>query len=483
MIHTSAATAAILLAQELDARRLVLTAQAASPLARLNDCIFVGQNQVKPVSGEYSPDANYLQAVSTNFGGHLKGEDVCHNRELDSLATSVGKHVQRHLRFAKSVVNPLIVSLAQEVRKDVESIDVDPYSSTQVVCYDLPAPVIDPSLQEEIFKFKKGVNLPELKHISLPEMSAGELLELMATGQFGLDDEIKTWYATKGDAFLSTVWVSCFTDKPSDWDFQRLKMGPDGLHACLAVFLLCNKLIDNPPEGVNMSMGQYNSSILDLKTQAAIRLGYAIDEYAAFVSTGLLIKTYTPEKIEVIGDVYRPWLETGGNNAMVLAATLMPTPIIHLHQIQERKEELSRRWERHVAMLKTTLNNKRFVMQKTILKSRARQLVIENFKECYANVRENIEVDVTLPEFMEFERRLNELLYNLHDHEFNNLYDLSMRVVCECVFYYTDAGKILKGIENACEKNPKLPVSEAAFLSLIEYVTDFVVDQIQVTSV
>lgn len=486
MIHDTAVTAAILLTQEFDARGLQINAQAGTPVGELVACNFLKlgeQNLSGGAAKQYDPSVNFIVGASNNFGGNMRGESVPHTEKMEALKMGIAKYVRQHISFAKNVVRPLIEELAGEIKSAVTSIQLDPYKDTKVVTYDLPKPLEDAGLREELQPYKnKPVTTVKYAQCGFGDKAPTELKELLTVSQFGLDEELTNWYATKGDAFLQLVWTSCFTGAPNGHDFQSLKLGADGLDVCLAVFLLCDKLHDTPDEGVKIARGVFNQNLFALKSEAAARLVYAIEEYESFVKTQLLIKSYNPSQITVIGEVYRAWLENGGNNAMVLASTLMPTPILHVPLIQEARPALERRWSAYTAMLQTTLANKKYSYCREIAIDKTKRLVAENFKQCYASVKDCGEVDENLPEYSEFKKRIVDVCMNISDKAFDNLWELATILVCDCVFYYTDAGKILKGIDDACQKNPDLDVNEAALLSLIEYVTDYVRDQLSIKS-
>jgi len=243
-------------------------------------------------------------------------------------------------------------------------------------------------------------------------------------------------------------------------------------------------MYDTPPEGINLSMGNYNTMLHEFKSNAALKLCFCMEEYAAFVKTGLLIKNYNPKQITVIGDVYTSWMASGGNNAFILASTLLPTPILHASQLDEDRAKLQQRWERHLTMLNTTEMNKKYVKYREILKARTLLVVTENFESCYSNLKkENTVLDTNLPEYIQFKDKLNEYVYAFTDKELDNLWEVCLRIITECVFFYTDAGKILKGIEESYKHNPNLEINEAALLSTISYISDYVFDQMALSGV
>lgn len=484
MLRRNTIQTAIQLAEEFDRRQLVLEAQSGTPLAELNQIFTLSQFEVKTETArkDYQPDADYLHGLSTNWGGESRGEEILHTTQLDAFTTQIASAVQQHLKFAKTVVKPLIVELVDQVKQDMSTIEIDPYNGIQIATYELPSPLTEPSLFDALSKFKNAVQLPDLKHMGFAEKPVQEILDLLLTGSDSVDARIREWAAQKGEAFFEQVWTSVFTALPTQDSFISLKQREDGLDVCLAVYLLCAKLHDTPPEGMAMSLGNYNTMLYEFKSNAALKLLYAFEEYQAYEKTGLLIKNYHPKRILVVGSVYKKWLQEGGQQAHVLAATLLEHPPLHVAQLNEQSLALQARWNRYLAMVQTTETNKRFVRYKEILQQRTLKVVQANLKDCYASFKVEEAQIAQLPEYRQFQDRLETFVQTVSDKDFDNLWELGRRVICETVFFYTDAGKILKGIEEACIANPKLSVSEAAYLSLITYVTDYCCDQISLKS-
>jgi hypothetical protein len=56
--------------------------------------------------------------------------------------------------------------------------------------------------------------------------------------------------------------------------------------------------------------------------------------------------------------------------------------------------------------------------------------------------------------------------------------ELSLNLMARCRFYFTAGYQILSGIEQASKISTNLDPREAALVSAINYVTDFLIDQI-----
>jgi hypothetical protein len=87
-----------------------------------------------------------------------------------------------------------------------------------------------------------------------------------------------------------------------------------------------------------------------------------------------------------------------------------------------------------------------------------------------------------LPEYKQFINNTFKFLDKLEVNDFTNIWKLVTNLVCDCLFFYTDAKKILLGIERAKELNPDVQIREALLLSTIEYVTDYICSQIKMTT-
>jgi hypothetical protein len=346
----------------------------------------------------------------------------------------------------------------------------------------MPDPMFEPSFEDAVMDFKDVAYDSNVIWIGLPECSAPEVIAKLDSGSASVNKSILNWVAKKGEAFFENVYQAVFTASPSEARFESLVNDYDnGVDAACAIYILATKLYDNPPEGVTHSLKEYNSVIAKIRNQAAVRLIQAYNEYERFKMTGLLIKTITDKRIVVVAQNYKPWMDSGGNNAVLFGSALSDTPEKFTAAIDARKAEFLTTWERQNAYLTLTERNKRFIYCKDIAKERTIKLVNDNFQQSFGHLREGGVVDINIPEYEQFLINLNTFVDNMTEDSLVNLWTLAQCLVCECLFYYTDAGKILSGIEKACQDNPEIEIREAALLATIVYVTDYVSDQMAIT--
>ena len=67
-------------------------------------------------------------------------------------------------------------------------------------------------------------------------------------------------------------------------------------------------------------------------------------------------------------------------------------------------------------------------------------------------------------------------------HSMENIYKTARKLVCRARFYYTSSDKILAAIEEYTNSNPDIDPQEAALMATIEYVADFVAEQLTITT-
>lgn len=474
MISKNTAKIAISIAQEFDKRNLVLTAVPGTPLAALvNSCNMCEAVQVN-APNEYEPNAGSIEGMSSAFDGAVSR----HDEELCDMSSDISKAVANHLNFAKNVVRPVIQELVTEVEADIAALPLNIQYNLEVVVIDPPEPMISTAFEEMVEEFSEVAYSPITGYMGLPAKSAPEVIELLTTGYKETDEAIAVWTAKKGDSFFQLVWDSVFTAAPTQERFESMIQNNDtGIDAAITVFLLCKRLYDNPPESTAMALPKYNEQLAELRNQAALRIHHGYEEHVRNSKLGLLIRKVTTAALFVNGNVYRKWMEEGGNNAALFGSILSDRPAKFASDLNEKKSEFLQIWEQHNSLLTVTERNKRFVNYKNILRSRTEKVIGDNLTACFGEVAKGQEVSTSLPEYIQCMAELEKHIDRVIEADFKNLWALCTKLICHCAFYYTDAGKILSGIEKACQDNPGIEIREAALLSLVEYVTDYVCDQ------
>lgn len=486
MLRDTSVEVAISLAQSLDERNLVVITDAGTPLAEIVGTLNATQTVVTGVKGSpdsYTPNVSYIQGVSDSFGGESRGEPVAFEQRMDGFVKDISKAVSSHLAYARTVVKPIVLEVAEEFQKQIAGIQFDPYADIKIVQYSLPSPLVDAGLVEDIMAAKNSNTPKTVKSLFLQPTTIEEILSMLNTGSH-IDAEIQNWAASKGTEFLLNVWDNAFTMKGKQ-SVEELLSGQTGFDAAFAVYILATRLKGNPPQGTPGPLSRYEADLMDIRAQAATRLAFMINMFATYEKNQLLIKSFTRNTIEVVAPVYKKFIDGGGNNGIVIAATMTERPYQYLPLIEENREKIQQRWERHLVMSRARMENQKFERYSELLEYTIKKVVAENFKDIYSSfVAEGATAQQyeALPQHQRFHALLAEAIPMLRNRDFEDLGGLMLKLVCQTVFYFTGSYEILYGINEAIRKNPDLAVSEAALLSTTEYVTRFVLDQLTLKS-
>ena len=491
MISTEIAQAAIEVAEEFDRRGLRLKARSDGPIEQLGATASlqyaVPKNIVQTadeLNAPYTPTPEVIVA-ETSYPSALDPNKSVHDLELDSLIVTISDAVSQHFSFAKNTVRPLVKHLAGEIQRRMAAYPSVASFNPTLTKWDLPLPMLGESVKEAVFEYRDtAYGEIHRRTVALPAIDAATANELIKTGSGSVDDEIAIWLATKPAEYLSEIYNTVFaaTDVgQSPASFETLVNAPrEGVSAAFAIYLFASKLIDNPPEGVAMSLADYRIQMGDLLQQAGLRLSYAYAKRELDISTKLLILKPGTDEVVVFTPVYDEWIAAGGNNAVLFGTVCMDRPQLFAPALDEAAEDCLKTWEQQNRFLTVVQANKRFVNLKAAILHEAEELIATHLTECFGSLVMANAIDFKSPEVVTALTKIDEYVASLEEVDLKDVWKISTELVAKCVFYYTDAYKILMGINAAFQENPDIDVSEAALISLVEYVSDYVADQLVV---
>jgi hypothetical protein len=478
MINREIAKSAISIAQEFDKRGAWLQAEPGTPLACLNESALLGS--AADTSAEYMPDPDFIEAQSA---GWKKDEQSLHSTQLNEMTVEIASYVQSHLNFARNVVRPVIQELVNKVQADIEALPVKMEYNLEIVVLDPPEPMISSSFEEQAHEYKDINYMPIRSYLNMPAMGAAEIIAMLVTGNQEVDAALQVWASKQTSSWLENVYNSVFTSESTSGRFEDLVQARGtSVDAALLVFVLGNKLYDNPPAGTEMLLAKYNEAIADVRNQSGLRIHQAYEEYARNSATGQLIVTYDKQKVSVNGNVYRKWMELGGNNAVIFGSILSDRPAMFVNELNDKKADFLSTWEQYNQFMTVTQRNQQFANYKAILHNALIVVAQKDLEACFGQIAEGRVINTSLSEYEQFVSNTDTFVNELNEDDFKNIWKLCLNAVCKCVFFYNDADKILSGIEKVCRDNPGIEVREAALLSTIEYVTDYLCNQMKLCS-
>ena len=478
MLSTEALNSAMPLTEVLDNNRLALVPVPGTTLEALVKATRSDVNFNEVTAGGYNPQVTEIafiaNAKDTTFG------QSPHDLVMDDIVEVAVKAVQGHIVFAKTVVAPTIAELVEKTMTAINNLTPSTLLGMNVITWMPPKPLDSSAFETSVRRFEEVPFDSPKMDMQLPLITVVEMMELMETGTSGLDKDIAEWAASKGDTFFINIWENVFQIKQAPLN-ERIPVTfksfiedrECGIDNALAIYLLARHLTDNPMTGTEMSLPRFQTTIVAYRNQAGARLCRALDDLTTYAKNGVLIRTAYDGTTVVNGNLYRKWIEEGGENE-VLFGNLLDLPFVTtIEQINAKAAKLKGVWERHSALTATLENNRRFSRTKEILNKcfQAQMRDIPEGEETTAGVRE-----MAIKKF-------SEKLDDVREDELRDLYSLALKLVCHSRFCHTDAERILSGIERVKKENPSVPVREAAAVSVIEYIGYWLSTQMKVISV
>jgi hypothetical protein len=477
MIFADSVTHALPLALIAGKKGLQINPVPGTPLAELvratNSTVDVSCGTGNVLDNEFS------SLLGCNIETLTSGGDIIttHDGIVDSFITDIATAVKQHISFAKNVVKPIVVDMAEKTIEFLKE-QPDPAAEMQVVVKSFPKPMTNAGFETSINKYDGVANITPDIQITGGEMTGAALLELMKTGSKDFDSDIGEWFVNYGEVNACLLWDNLFR-KPGDvktetvFGFDEIRTA-NSVDDFLAIHLLARKLYDEVPENIAMENKVFKNAVAQYRDWS----GAALFAHYAKYNSSIKLKTLVvglddrAKKITVNEPVYKAWLETGGNNEVLLGLLISGQLVFAQSLIDDRKEEFLSKWNTYLAFKRTASKNQVFNQFKDVLTI----VFADEMKSFREEEQEfvNSNPDYTTSVTRKFKEQIDSLIFK----DMEDVYSTCLKLVCRARFFYTDAEDILVGINEAVAANPKIDIREAALLSTIEYVCDYVCNQL-----
>ena len=482
MLRISHLNAATQITGKLDQMGYRILPVVNTPLSSLNSDV----NIALPSEGnEFTPNPESYIAYAS---APTPGQDISvYTANVEGTARTIARYVQSHLSFAKNVVKPLITEFVESFTERTNSLYVSPSDNLIIEKLDLPAPMLVSDLKDLIDDYSKiTYTAPEFVKFNAPDMSIVEIVELMKTGNKNADAAIDEWVATVGEAEIVQYYERAFGTIKGAYPKTQLVSNQDCCwNSTLAIFLMASKLHNNPPTGTSMNLVDYNVAMGKIRDAAGSILSSIYEMFQSYVKTQTLIRTAFHNKLTVVSPVYNEWIESGGTDVLLYSLLVTGKRANFVSEVNAARVELMKAWELHSAMTISTERNRKFLTMRKAFYDTMFDIVERNADPIFSHLKpEGASTDhIQMQEYKTFKQKFEECYTYLREEDFVDIWKLAKHVVCNMLFYYTDAGQILDGIEDACKTNPDMEVDEAALLSTIAYVTRYVCNQMTITKI
>lgn len=464
MLTNEALLEAMPLTESFDAKDIILRPIQNTPLEQLvQQTVILDTDEGGTNSIDVEATAVATESLELNIDGSQ------HDLLMDEIVQIGANCIKNQISFAKNIVRPVLMQYISLVEQDIIELPTSGLSKYEIKTYDVPEPLEDFGLRESLDIFQDTPYDPFKFNLRLPDVDEQTLVSLLKTGSNSVDDLITRWINRIGIRAFFHVYSNVFQVKQNiDLNNRTVldlrEFFADRVYGndyTLMIYLIANKLENNPPENTNNNLEEYNESLILLRNQAGNRLYKLIKELNSAFENGKLVKSFNVDKtVTVYPKVYNEWLENGGDNDLLLGTAFADKGYYFVKDINERSEELKSIWNKNkIIEEKQALNDKFVYVKDSLLKNfsiivHEQENLTESDKSTIFNIfTEELELI-----------RLDELV---------DICSVCLKLLTRSLYYKTDVERILSSMERTSQENTSIDPREAALISAIELATDW----------
>ena len=485
-------------AKELAEKKIILATRPSTLLGDLLDAsasfqspkttnaesvLLRGRGTVGPVILK-TPDA---LADEVNMITRDGDEQSYHSLKIAALAKDIGPYITAHIAHARNVVSPLVVELAQKLEKFKEAAKpLDPASNFEIVKGAVPALLLDESFLSDGLSSYDGIEVRVPEYVDIPAEQTDEFIaNLVNLGSDRLNELVAEWLKTKEKDFVKNCFYANFTSSSllgvnvssedySLWNTNRSVYR--NLDVGLACYLIAKRLFAEPQPVQGMTLAAYKEkmrSYIDFAGSLALKSAKNAlrrQEAGTLVSEAILSK----KRIVINNTLYQEWLKNGGCPEVLLGMLVSGQVQYNVAAIDENKEQLIRHWQNYLMLAQADVRGEMMKRFKSYLESE----VIMGLSELTESEKDYGQNCVNLKDLIV--KKVQEEIERMSHRLMDDVYHTALHVIAKGRFFYTSAYQILNEMTQVAKQNPDIDVREAALLSVINYVAEYFVAQIQV---
>jgi len=467
---------------DLNKRGFKLSAKIDTPLYEMTRLSIIAEqtsNEVYPKDFTADDLATNVESRTSSTSDNTSNYD----RYADPLIKDLSKLVTAHVSHAKNVIKPLVTQFADSIIKYKESNPViEPSERFNIIKLSIPEVLKNDDFLESLSHYNdKNPISPDLKlNIDLGAIEDLNSLLLMSSGD--VDKAIMTWVSGKNSTFIKDVINDFFTNKQPSNNYATNYLDIDKLNVfeksdyALAIYLLSVYLFNNAQVSEYMNLTVYKNTVAKYRDYAGAMLVQCVKKFASYKATGLLVIELNPISYwaKVNGEVYNEWLETGGSVDVILGLIVSGEQLHSKASIDIKSSSFKNQWESYISFFKINESNKSFTYFKDFLLNTFSSMLKTLDKSELAYIEKNTNHISTVMKLA-----LGELS-KLKSNSINDPYSVALLLIAKCRFHYTNSYNILNDINEASKINGNIDVREAALFAVINYLSTYLTEQLNI---
>lgn len=465
---------ATVVGQALTKRGVQLQAVNDTPLAAL---VGLSTQQLQVEASLTGPLGNFersdiVTALESDADAAIPGTNVsAHSQQLGESVEMLGRVLTNIHNLAQNVVNPTIDRVVKSIGEHIDAAQLAGVSPLSIV-QQRPDPILDSVyLRESVSRYAGTPREFSLRGFpALVRPHAGSLLQ---TGHAGMDEQLTAFLGRVGEDYAAQVFADVFISPPAG--ATEIYSRPSQTDKAVLVYFFAAKLLQEIPEGLNVSLSEWQSYVSGILASAGSAIAASYDERAKRRQYGTIVLS-CPEgdqpvgNLVVDGDKYDQFVAAGGTPELIFAEAYS-TKNFDGESMLTKVEPLTARWAQVQALYQG-------------------QVAIKRFDAMIAGARKQITTEINdlgddqLPPGCDkgaLHDILNERMSHAKMRDLEDLWHFARKAVCRVLFFHTEAESLLLAIDQESKTNPETPVRELALFATIEIVARWLVDQMAYT--
>jgi len=392
--------------------------------------------------------------------------------------------VNSHLKFTRNTVSPVIKALIENFER-VKATHSEVAKEYKVVTDVVPEPLCDSVVLEYLeTKYPNGASNNVPKRPSKTRLSLGQdvtvenLFDLLKMGSESVDSTIKTWINRIGVDKAIAIYRGVFTETGVSTNYESVVNG--GLDDLLILHLFANSLFDNPPPNTTKySLVEYNEAVGDMRAITGFKINALLQNKETLTRSNLLVTGKDLNTVYVDKTVYANYLEQGGTDVALLGTIVSPKGYRFLNEILENKDRLADDFIAFTKLSSVEESLRNSEVNKASMKEALISTIGANWDKCYGHKYPGMtNTNFDIPEYKKQLELIKIIVSDIPTNAFEQLPHLCTTLVCDIIYPDTGAKLILAGIDRAVSKNNNIDLDQAALISTIEYILEYVFDQL-----
>lgn len=459
--------------------RLEAAGQVATPMpgTPLDSLVKAGIDPVGSHIDPTAPDSPYSIVAESQV--HDMSGVAQHQATLEVLVETIAKTVESNINVAKNVVKPTIQALVDAFDGRVGTARANAENVISIVPDFFDKIWSNPVITGMVETFAQAPVRKKKLSIIFPSISMDEMMQLLNTGSARFDEELGEWLQKVGMEKVMDAYAQVFALSKR---FQELEVAEllspyrQDRDILLLVHLMARKLLQSPPEGMEVPLIDYREYVALIQEQSGRAVCRVLEKREMDAGSKTLVTEFPIVRLDQVnvggdvsihvnGEVYNRWLEEGGTPEVLFGAYVSDQARSYTRLLAER-EQYEAVWKRELTVIQTRV---RFEMI---------NIKLDALRAALADVINGLDDEQVIGVRQELHLRAKEELAKITAPMLDNIYVVARRLVCRSMFSRTDAEKILVAIDNAALANPDMDIQDAALLGTAEYVSLWVASQI-----